>query len=141
MFTCRSRRVILYFVNKNSEKKRFSIIARGKSLTHAFRGIVIIFKTQHNAWVHGAIALTVVVLGLWLNISESEWIAIILSITTVLAAEAFNTAMEIDMDLTSPDYHPYAKDTKDVAAAAVLITAFGASIVGIIIFIPKILSI
>ncbi|MBP6857893.1 MAG: diacylglycerol kinase family protein [Candidatus Pacebacteria bacterium] len=122
-----------------SEKKRFSIVARGKSLTHAFRGLGIIFKTQHNAWVHGLVAVLVVILGLWLHISEGEWAVIILSITSVLAAEAFNTAMEIDMDLTSPNYHPYAKDTKDVAAAAVLITALGASIVGIIIFIPKIL--
>lgn len=113
------------------------MVARGKSLNHAFRGLGIIFKTQHNAWVHGLVAVFVIVLGILFHISEGEWTAIILSITSVLAAESFNTAMEIDMDLTSPNYHPYAKDTKDVAAAAVLITAFGASIVGIIIFVPK----
>lgn len=52
----------------------------------------------------------------------------------VLTAESFNTAIEIDIDLTSPNYHPYARDTKDVAAGAVLISAITALIVGIIIF-------
>jgi diacylglycerol kinase (ATP) len=124
---------------KMSEKKRFSMVARGKSLTHAFRGLGIIFKTQHNAWVHGFAAVLVIILGFYFRISEGEWTVIILSITSVLAAESFNTAMEIDMDLTSPDYHPYAKDTKDVAAGAVVLTVVGAVIVGLIIFLPKIL--
>ncbi|MBP6904638.1 MAG: diacylglycerol kinase family protein [Candidatus Pacebacteria bacterium] len=122
---------------KLSQKKRFSIIARARSVKHALRGIGIIFKTQHNAWVHGVIALIVIGLGFWLQISEGEWAVILLSITSVLAAEAFNTAMEIDIDLTSPTYHPYARDTKDVASGAVLITALGAAIVGIVVFVPK----
>lgn len=122
-----------------SEKKRFSIVARGRSFKYAVRGIRIIFKTQHNAWVHGLAALVAILLGLWLHISAGEWAVIILSITSVLAAEAFNTAMEIDIDLTSPNYHPYARDTKDVAAGAVLLTVLGAIAVGLIIFLPKIL--
>ena len=56
----------------------------------------------------------------------------------VLVSEAFNTAIEIDIDLTSPDFHPYARDTKDAAAAAVLLSAFTALAVGLIIFLPKI---
>lgn len=122
-----------------SEKKRFSIIARGRSVRHAIRGLRIILKTQHNAWVHAFFAVLAIVLGFYLHISASEWSAIILSITSVLAAEAFNTAMEIDMDLTSPEYHPYARDTKDIAAGAVLLTVLGSVIVGLIIFLPKIL--
>ncbi len=123
-----------------SEKKRFSIVARGRSFKHAFRGITIIFKTQHNAWLHGLVALVVVLLGFILCISPGEWAVVILSITSVLAAEAFNTAVEIDIDLTSPNYHPYARDTKDVASAAVLITALGALVVGLVVFIPKIVN-
>ena len=123
-----------------SEKKRFSIIARGRSVKHAVRGLKIILKTQHNAWVHAFFAVLVIILGFYFHISVGEWAAIILSITSVLAAEAFNTAMEIDMDLTSPEYHPYARDTKDIAAGAVLLTVFGSAIVGIIIFLPKILA-
>lgn len=127
-------------LEKLPEKKRFSIVARGRSFSYAFRGVGIIFKTQHNAWVHGLVAVIVILLGLCFRISPGEWAVVILSITSVLAAEAFNTAMEIDMDLTSPNYHPYAKDTKDVAAGAVLLTVVGASVVGLIIFLPKILA-
>ncbi len=122
---------------KLSEKKRFSIIARARSLRYALRGVVVIFKTQHNAWVHGVVALIAIFLGFWFHISEAEWGLIVLSIAAVLAAEGFNTALEFDIDLTSPNYHPYARDTKDVAAGAVLLTVAGAIAVGCIIFIPK----
>jgi len=121
-----------------SEKKRFSIVARAKSFNHAFRGIGIVFRTQHNAWVHLFIAVLVILLGFWLKISYVEWMILILAIGSVLTAEAFNTAFEIDIDLTSPDHHPYARDTKDVSAGAVLISATIAIIVGLIIFLPKI---
>ena len=131
---------LLYFNHmKNiSEKKRFSIIARAKSFKHAFRGIGIIFKTQHNAWVHAVVGVAVIILGFAYNLSEAEWGLIVLTVTSVIVAEGFNTALEIDIDLTSPDEHPYARDTKDVAAGAVLLTVIGAVIVGLIIFVPKI---
>ncbi len=126
------------FYKKISEKKRFSIIARAKSFNHAFRGVGIIFKTQHNAWVHGFVGIFVVILGFVYKLNEAEWGLIIIAITSVIVAEGFNTALEIDIDLTSPDEHPYARDTKDVAAGAVLLTVIGSSIVGLIIFVPKI---
>jgi diacylglycerol kinase (ATP) len=125
-------------MQKLSEKKRFSLVARARSFNHAFRGIGIIFRTQHNAWLHALIAGVVIILGFAYRISEGEWALVILAITSVLAAESFNTAIEIDIDLTSPNYHPYARDTKDVASATVLITALGAAVVGAIIFLPKI---
>lgn len=124
-------------MQKLSEKKRFSIVARARSFRYALRGVGIIFKTQHNAWIHILATVGVVVLGIWLHISAGEWAVVLLSVTSVLAAEAFNTAMEIDIDLTSPTYHPYARDTKDVAAGAVLLTALRACIVGIVVFVPK----
>ena len=62
------------------------------------------------------------------------------TIGLVIITEALNTAFEIDIDLTSPSYHPYARDTKDVAAAAVLISVLVASIIGLIIFLPKIIN-
>ena len=119
------------------EKKRFSIVARGKSFTHAFRGLRILLKTQHNSWIQLVLAGVVVFLGIIFAISAIEWILLILAIGLVLAAEAFNTAFEIDIDLTSPTYHPYARDTKDVAAGAVLITSIMAIVIGLIIFLPK----
>ena len=122
-----------------SEKKRFSIVARAVSFKHAIRGMGVIFKTQHNAWVHVFVGIIVLVLGFVYSLNEAEWGLIVLSMAAVLAAEGFNTALEIDIDLTSPNYHPYARDTKDVAAGAVLLTVIGAVIVGLLIFVPKIL--
>jgi diacylglycerol kinase (ATP) len=124
---------------KIKEQKRFSMRARVRSFNHAFRGISIMFRTQHNAWVHGVVAVVVFFLGMWLNISAGEWAVLVLAITAVLAAEGFNTAFEIDIDLTCPDENPYARDTKDVAAGAVLLTVCGAIVVGLIIFLPKLL--
>ena len=68
-----------------------------------------------------------------------EWVVLVLAIGLVIVAEAFNTAIEVDIDLTSPEYHPYARDTKDVAAGAVLLMVMVATVIALIIFVPKIL--
>lgn len=121
------------------KKKDFNIIRRAKSFTHATRGISLILQTQENFWIHIVATIATLFLGIRYNISVSEWLIIILVIGLVLVSEAFNTAIEIDINLTSPDYHPYAKDTKDVAAGAVLISSVISLVVGLIIFIPKII--
>ncbi len=123
---------------KEKEKKEFSILARIKSVNHAWRGLYIFFIVRHDSWFHVFFALLSVYLGFVLNISSTEWLILVLTLGVVIAAEAFNTAIEIDIDLTSPEYHPYAKDTKDVAAGAVGITVIMACIVGLIIFLPKV---
>ena len=123
------------------EKKKFSIIARIKSTNHAWRGIGILFKTTHNFWVQIVFALIAIYLGFIFYISTTEWLFLVFAIGLVFITETINTAIEIDIDLTSPEYHPYAKDTKDVSAGAVLMTVILALIVGGIIFIPKILLI
>ncbi len=120
------------------DKQKFSLIARLRSANHAVRGIGILFKTVHNLWGHTFFALLAVYLGFVLKISSLEWVMIVFAIGFVVVTEAVNTAIEIDMDLTSPDFHPYARDTKDVAAGAVLLAVIFSSIVGAIIFIPKI---
>ena len=120
--------------NKISNKAKFSIIKRAKSFAHAGRGIWIFVKTTHNAWIHILIAIIACSLGLYFNITTIEWMFLIAVAGFVLCAEAFNTAIEIDMNLTSPEYHPYARDTKDVAAGAVLIASFTAVLIGILIF-------
>ena len=122
------------------KEKEFSIVIRAKSFTHAFRGIYIFISATHNAWIHFLIASFALVAGFYFHIQSYEWLAIILSIGLVLCAEAFNTAIEIDIDLTSPQYHPFARDTKDVAAGAVLIASVIAIIVGLVIFLPKIFN-
>lgn len=123
------------------ENKRFSIIARIKSATHASRGLGIVFKTTHNAWLQIFFAILALYLGHVLNISHFEWIALVFAIFIVLITEVINTAFEVDIDLTSPEYHPYARDTKDIAAGAVLLAVILAIVVGLIIFLPKIYAI
>ncbi len=118
------------------DSKKFSLIKRAKSFTHAWRGISVFIKSTHNAWIHLFILGCVITLGLYLHITKMDWIALVFAGGLVLAAEAFNTAIEIDIDLTSPEYHPYARDTKDVAAGAVLITAITSAIIGVLVFAP-----
>ncbi len=115
-------------------KEEFSFIKRAKSFSHAGRGILVFIKTTHNAWIHIFVFVLAISLGFYFGISTTEWMMLILAGGFVLVAEAFNTAFEIDINLTSPEYHPYARDIKDVAAGAVLISAITAGIVGILIF-------
>ena len=112
----------------------FSVVRRAKSFTHAGRGLWLFVKTTPNAWIQLVAFLGVIVLGVYFSITAIEWAILILTSAMVLAAEAFNTAIEIDIDLTSPEQHPYARDTKDVAAGAVLITTLAALAIGIFIF-------
>lgn len=114
----------------------FSFIKRTKSFAHAGRGVLVLVRTTHNAWIHLGIFLVAISLGWYCSITSTEWLFLVLAGGFVLSAEAFNTAIEIDIDLTSPEYHPYARDTKDVAAGAVLISAMTAVVVGAIIFVP-----
>jgi diacylglycerol kinase len=80
-----------------------------------------------------------IILGFVFNINTTQWIAVVLSIGLVLAAEVFNSAIEALVDMVSPVYNKKAGIVKDMAAAAVLTTAIMAVIVGIIIFLPYIL--
>jgi diacylglycerol kinase len=121
-------------------KKPFSFTKRAKSFTYAFRGIGIFFKDTHNAWIHATAFVVALVLGIYFRISLDEWAVILLSSGLVFVSEAFNTALEVDLDLTSPDYHPYARDAKDIAVGAVLLSATTALIVGMFIFIPRIVG-
>ncbi len=123
---------------KLKERESFSIVRRAKSFTHAGRGLYIFFRTTHNAWIQVVVFILAVVLGFYFNITTTEWLAVVLAGGSVLVSEAFNTAIEIDIDLTSPEYHPYARDTKDVAAGAVLLSVIIAVTIGIIVFGPYI---
>lgn len=120
------------------EQKAWREVKYGQRFLNAFRGMYIVFKTTRHIFLHIISAVVVVVLGFYFKISALEWVAVIFAIGMVFIGEAFNTAIEIDIDLTSPEYHPYARDTKDVAAAAVILSVITAGIIGLIIFLPKI---
>ena len=117
-----------------------TIRKRINSFKFAFAGIANLYQTQPNVWIHTTVALFVVVAGFFFSISTIEWCLIVFAIAFVIGAEAFNTALEHLTDLVSPDYHELAGKTKDVAAAGVLIAAFGAATIGLIIFLPKVMA-
>lgn len=119
-------------------EKEFSLVKRARSFTHAGRGVLVFLKTTPNAWIHLSILVGAIALGVYFSITTTEWMFLIFAGGFVLVSEAFNTAIEIDINLTSPEYHPYAKDTKDVAAGAVLLASLTALIIGIFIFMPYI---
>ena len=107
------------------------------SFRYAFEGIGYLFRTQRNAQIHGIISIIIVLFGVGFQISQAEWLAIVLAIMIVLGAEGANTAIEAIVDLVSPSYHPLAKIAKDVAAGSVLLAALGAVVIGMIIFLPR----
>lgn len=121
-----------------SEKEAFSIVKRAKSFVHAGRGIGVFIKTTHNSWVQITVSILTICLGFYFNISTTEWLFLIFAIGFTLVTECINTAFEFDIDLTSPEYHPYAKYTKDVAAGAVLLASITSTVIGLIIFLPRI---
>jgi len=110
-----------------------------RSFRFAGVGIYNLFRYENNARIHLMACLLVIAAAVFFDISAIEWMVIIVQIALVWAAEAFNTSLEKLADLVSPDYHPIIKIVKDTAAAAVLILAISAVIVGAIIFIPKFL--
>ena len=111
-------------------------ISRLRSFGHAFAGMAHVLRTQRNAWIHAVATVTVVSLGLWLHIASDQWPPLLLAIALVWMAEFINTALEAVVDMASPGRDPLARVGKDVGAAAVLIAALAAAIVGVVILLP-----
>ncbi|MFQ3663825.1 MAG: diacylglycerol kinase family protein [Chloroflexaceae bacterium] len=106
---------------------------------YAFAGLGYLLRTQRNAQIHCLAGACAVALGVVLGIERWEWLALVITITLVLAAEGVNTAVEATVDLVTSARHPLAKIAKDVAAGTVLICAIGSVVVGCIIFLPYLL--
>ena len=124
------------------EEKQIQSHRRTKHLLESFyfalQGLGYAFKTQRNFRIHIAIAIIALLLGVVLNISQPEWVAIIALIGLVLFAELINTAMELCVDwLSQGKYIKAVRHIKDIAAGAVFITAVSALICGLIIFFPR----
>lgn len=110
--------------------------SRLASFKYAFAGWWFMLRTQRNAWIHAVVSTAVFAVGLWLGLGRLEWAIVVLTIGLVWMAEFVNTALEAVVDLASPDLHPLAKVGKDVAAAAVLVGAATAVVVGLLILGP-----
>ncbi|WP_208422779.1 diacylglycerol kinase family protein [Latilactobacillus fragifolii] len=106
-----------------------------QSLCHALRGLWTAFKTEANLRRDGWFALIVIGLGVCCQLHYLDWLAIILAIFIVFMAEFWNTVMEHLVDLlVDHQYHPLAKQVKDISAASVLISAILALLIGVIVF-------
>ena len=92
--------------------------------------------TQHNAWVHVAATVIVTVAGLAVGLNAADWKCLVVTITIVWFAEAMNTAFEYLCDVVSPEHNEAVRHAKDIAAAAVLLCAIGAVVMGMLIFVP-----
>lgn len=116
--------------------KKGSIQARFQAIQVALAGIKYVLITQPNARVHAAFTLAVLLLAGLLKLPRLEWIILLLTVGLVWAAEIFNTAVEIAVDVISPDYNPKAKIIKDISAGAVLVSAMVSILVGLLVFGP-----
>ena len=123
----------------DSKTKRAKM-SQAKSFAVAFHGIWLLMCKERNFRFHLLASFLVIACCFFFEVEKSEWIAVFLLIGLVLAVEALNTAIEYICDLVMPEYHPMVKKIKDVAAAAVLLTAIVAIIIGCIIFLPYMLK-
>ncbi|MGM9987895.1 MAG: diacylglycerol kinase family protein [Bacillaceae bacterium] len=109
-----------------------------KSFLLAFLGIVHCFKNERNFRIHVGIGAFVILFGMYVSLAMWEWCVILITIGIVLSLECLNTAIETVVDLVTDTYHPYAKIAKDVGAGAVLTFSILAVIIGLLIFVPKV---
>jgi diacylglycerol kinase (ATP) len=111
--------------------------SRGRSFRYAFAGWWYVIHTQRNAWIHAVVSIAVVMVGFWLQLTPRDWAVIIVAIAMVWTAEFINTALEAVVDLAShQEHHHLARVGKDVGAAAVLIAAASAALIGLLILGP-----
>lgn len=119
-----------------ASRRREVLYSRANSFRYAFQGWWYVLRTQHNAWIHALISLAVLALAWWLRLPARDWAVLILTVMVVWMAEFMNTALEAVVDMAMPDVHPLAKVAKDVAAAAVLVGAIGAVLIGLLLLGP-----
>jgi diacylglycerol kinase len=116
-------------------------MGRGPAFKNAFQGLKYVLVTQRNAWIHLLITVLVIALGIIFRVDRIDWAILMIAIALVWIAEILNTSIEALVDLVVQQYHPLAKVAKDTGAAAVLFAAIIAVILGIIVFLPRILEV
>lgn len=119
------------------DSKKFSLRSRFKSFRFAINGIVSVLKNEHNSRIHLLAAIVAVSFGVVLKLNLYEWSLLAIVIGIVFLAELFNSAIESLADIIDPEWNELIGKAKDYSAAAVLISAIAALIVGCLIFIPK----
>lgn len=119
--------------------RKFSLKSRLNSFKYAFEGFKTLIKHEHNARVHVLFSVFVIIIGFLLGISTVEWALIVFAIGFVFVAEVFNTCVEEICNFICPEQNPKIKKIKDLAALAVLFSVISAVVVGLIVFVPKVI--
>ena len=123
---------------KPHEQSKFK--ARAKSFKYAMEGWKYVYQNETNIWIHTVVAILVIIMGIWLELSRIDWAILVVTFMAIMMAEFINTAIEAVVDMTMPEIHSLAKTAKDVAAGAVFLGAFGAIIVGLLILGPPLVE-
>lgn len=123
-----------------TKQKDSFILGRMKGAKYALKGAFILLRTEASVQVQFTIATLLTILGFYFEISSTEWMFQILSIGLIISIEGLNTAVEEIADFIHPEFHNKIGLIKDIAAGAVFIAAIAATIIGLIIYIPKIIA-
>ncbi|WHY76168.1 diacylglycerol kinase family protein [Neobacillus sp. WH10] len=124
-------------MSMDSQDKSFPLIS---SFSFAFSGILLALRTERNMRIHFISSIFVLLVSFYFSITKIEWVFILFAIGGMFALELLNTAIERVVDLVTAEYHPLAKQAKDLAAGAVLIYAALSVVIGIVIFLPYVLN-
>ena len=127
-------------ISRDERKKEKGIKKFVNSFSYPIKGLKYAYRNEQNLAVDVGIALIVVIFGFIFKVNKYEWAILALTIGLVISCELMNTAIEATVDLVTEEYHPLAKVAKDTSAAAVFIFAIVAVIVGLIIFLPKVIA-
>ena len=122
------------------KKKKYSLKRLIKSFGYAGRGMFEAFQTEQNLLIEFVVALVAIGLGIYFKLSSIEFCIVMLSIGLVIGLEFVNTSIEYTIDMAMPEIHPLAKIAKDVASSAVLFASICSVIVGLIIYLPKVIA-
>lgn len=127
-------------ISRDERKRQKGLKKFFHSFTYPIKGLKYAYRNEQNLAVDVGISLLVLIAGVIFKLEKTEWLVVILTIGAVISLELINTAIEAVVDMVTEEYHPLAKVAKDTSAAAVFIIAIVAAIVGLIIFLPKVIS-
>lgn len=127
-------------ISRDERKKQKGIAKFINSFKYPIKGLRYAYRNEQNLAVDVGIALIVIIAGFIFRINVTEWAILILTVGLVISCELVNTAIEAVVDLVTEEYHPLAKVAKDTAAAAVFVFAIISVVIGLIIFLPKVIA-
>ncbi len=127
-------------ISRDERKKQKGLKKFFHSFTYPIKGLKYAYRNEQNLAVDVGVSLLVLIAGVLFKLEKSEWLVVVFTIGAVISLELVNTAIEAVVDMVTQEYHPLAKVAKDTSAAAVFIIAIVAVIVGLIIFLPKVIG-